>query len=332
MEKNLTAIAVIAAIVLVGFGAWYFTSSLATYSGTSESITIGGFPYDASALIYIAQDQGLFAGNGLNVTLRNYNSSLSAINGLLKNEVDFSVSSEYNIVGATYKRANISVIGSIDKFETVYLVGRKDKGIVNVSDLKGKKIGVDRCGIGGFYLGRFLDLHGMSIREVTLVDMPPSQFVESLTNGSIDALISGAYIDQIQERLSSNVVLWPAQSSQSGYWVMSCRGDWASSHLEQIKRILKSLDQAEGYAIKHPAQAKAIVQKRLNFSDAYMAAVWPEHQFSLSLDLSLLIAMNDEGRWMINNNLTTEKTLPYFRDYIYTKGLEEVSLEAVNIK
>jgi NitT/TauT family transport system substrate-binding protein len=60
--------------------------------------------------------------------------------------------------------------------------------------------------------------------------------------------------------------------------------------------------------------------------------VWPKHHFSLSLDQSLLIAMNDEGRWMIINNLTTEKTLPYFQDYINTRGLVEVKPEAVNIR
>jgi hypothetical protein len=41
--------------------------------------------------------------------------------------------------------------------------------------------------------------------------------------------------------------------------------------------------------------------------------------------------MEDEGRWMINNNLTSEKTIPDFRDYIYLKGLDEVKPEAVNI-
>ena len=99
-----------------------------------------------------------------------------------------------------------------------------------------------------------------------------------------------------------------------------------------INRLLKSLDQAEEYSINHPDEAKAIVQKRLNFTDEYMATVWPKHRFSLSLDQSLLMAMNDEGRWMIKNNLTTEKTIPYFRDYIYTEGLEEVKPEAVNIQ
>jgi hypothetical protein len=41
--------------------------------------------------------------------------------------------------------------------------------------------------------------------------------------------------------------------------------------------------------------------------------------------------MEDEGRWMINNNLTTKKTIPNFRNYIYLKGLDAVKPEAMNI-
>jgi hypothetical protein len=41
--------------------------------------------------------------------------------------------------------------------------------------------------------------------------------------------------------------------------------------------------------------------------------------------------MEDEARWMIKNNLTNEKTVPDFRDYIYTKGLEKVMPESVNV-
>jgi NitT/TauT family transport system substrate-binding protein len=333
MKKIVAAIAVIAVLVLTGIGVWHFTSSQLAYSGMSEPITIGEFPYETSALIYIAEDLDIFSGNGLNVILRDYNSTPAAISGLLNDDVDISGSAEYTIVGDMFKKENISVIGCIDKFQTTYIIGRKDRGIVNVSDLKGKKIGVHRGGgIGEFYLGRFLDLHGISMQDVTPVDIPPSQWVQAITNGSVDALVGGAYIDQIQKRLGSNIILWPAQSNQSGYWVMSCRDGWAASHPEQINRLLKSLDQAEVYTINHPDVAKAIVQKRMNYTDRYMATAWPDHQFSLSLDQSLLIAMNDEGRWMINNNLTNEKTLPYFRDYIYTKALEKVKPEAVNIR
>ena len=181
-----------------------------------------------------------------------------------------------------------------------------------------------------FYLGRFLDLNGIDRREVTTVDVRPSQFVNATVSGDVDAIICWQpYVSKIKDRLGNGTVIWPAQNSQLTYGVMVCRNDWAAQHPELISRFLKSLNSAAEYAIDHPDKAKATVQKRLNFSDAYMAAVWPENHFSLSLDQSLVTAMEDEGRWMIANNLTAEKTIPNFRDYIYLKGLE-VKPESVN--
>ncbi len=47
---------------------------------------------------------------------------------------------------------------------------------------------------------------------------------------------------------------------------------------------------------------------------------------------SLVIAMNDEAQWMINNNPTSGRALPDFNDNIDTEGLEEVKPKAVNIR
>ncbi len=62
-----------------------------------------------------------------------------------------------------------------------------------------------------------------------------------------------------------------------------------------------------------------------------MGTVWPDHEYSLTLDQSLVTAMEDEGRWMIANNLTNEKAIPDFRNCIYTKEPPDVKPEAVNI-
>jgi NitT/TauT family transport system substrate-binding protein len=330
MKRIVAATAIMVALVLTGFGIWYFMSSLTTYSGMTESIIIEELPYESYGLIYIAEEQGLFTRNGLNVTMRNYGGP-NFLNGLLSDEVDIGLSSEYVFVRKVLNQANISVIGNIDRYQNIYLIGRKDKGIEKVSDLSGKKIGLTRNTISEFYLGRFLDLHGMSIRDVTLSNMPPSQYMQAITNGSIEALLTGNFIDQIQERLGNNAVLWPTQNGQNSYYIMSCRSDWAAGHPVQINRFLKSLAQAEDHMINHPNEAKAIVQKRLNYTDAYMAKIWPKNEFSLSLDQSLVLAMEDEGRWMIANNLTTAKTIPDIRDHIYTKGLEGVLPESVNV-
>jgi NitT/TauT family transport system substrate-binding protein len=41
--------------------------------------------------------------------------------------------------------------------------------------------------------------------------------------------------------------------------------------------------------------------------------------------------MEDEARWMIRNQFTSEKQVPDFLDYLYLDGLQSVKPEAVNI-
>ena len=332
--KKIVVAAIIVVIALAGFGAWYFMNSPTTDSGTPESITIGNPSSNAMpALIYIADDQGFFARNDLNVTIKNYITSRDVIDDLKGDKIDISVTTEYTVLKEAFKKENISIFSIIGQYQEAFLVGRKDQGIESVLDLKGKKIGLTRGVQGEFYLGRFLNLHGMSIQDVNLVDIKPSQYVDAIANGSVDAVLTNIfYLGPVEERLGNNRVTWPAQNSHQGYWVISSRNDWITRHPESINNILKSLDQAEEYIIEHPDEAKAAVQKRLNYTDACMATIWTNYRLSLTLDQSLLIAMNDEGRWIIDNNLTSEKTLPYFRDYIYTKGMEEVKPEAVNIR
>ena len=334
MNKNVASIALIAVIVLVAAGAWYSLSLPRAASGTLDAVIVGGPALEQSAFIYIAEDQGYFARNGLNVTIRdNYPNGVIPVNDMLNDKINMSVSAEYPIVTQALKGENISIVASIDKYQNENLIGRKDRGIENISDLKGKTIGYPRGTICEFFLGRFLNLHGMNLQDVTLVDVPAEKSVDAIAKGNVDAIIYfQPHVYAIINRLGSNSITWPAQSNQLLYGVIACKNDWAANHPELINKFLKSLAMAEDFAVNHPNEAKTIVQKRLNVSDAYITSVWPDHQFSLSLDQSLIIAMNDEGRWAINNNITNERTIPDFRDYIYTNSLEEVKPDAVNIR
>jgi NitT/TauT family transport system substrate-binding protein len=333
MQKIVLAVmAVIAIMSSIGSAVWPFPNFGSTDSGTSESITVGNMLYEYSGLMFIADDQGLFAENSLNVTLLNYVSTVASIKGLENNDTDITLVPEYSIVTEALNKENISVIGNIDKYQSVFLICRKDKGINNYPDLIGKRIGLSRSTIGEFYLGRFLNLKGIHMEDVNLVNMPTTQYVDAITNGSVDAVVVVyKYLDQSRERLGSNLLAWPIQSSQDGYVVLTCRSDWAASHPETINKFLKSMIQAEEYTITHPDGAKAIVQKQMSYTDAIMAAIWPDHHYSLTLDQSLISAMEDEARWMIKNNLTAEKQVPNFLDYIYEDGLKAIKPESVNI-
>ena len=92
-----------------------------------------------------------------------------AIGGMFKDEVDIAEATEFALVGEAFQAKQIKAVACTDRFDIAYVVGRKDRGINVIEDLKGKKVGVPRNTIGDFYLGRFLELHGMRMRDVTLV-------------------------------------------------------------------------------------------------------------------------------------------------------------------
>ncbi len=306
--------------------------SQGVYSKKTETITIAAPPLEQDALVYIADDRGFFAKNNLKIVFKDSDSGVTAINRMLKREADIAETAEFPFVKAIFQKEQVSIIASNDKFENDYIVGRKDRGIKSIADLKGKKIGLARGTIAEFYLGRVLELSGIKMQDVTLVDLKPVQFVGAIAGNGVDAIVAWQpFVHEIQEKEVNGVVVWPVQGSQAVYGVLVSRNGWIKQHTDTVKRFLKSLTEAEDYLVHHPGKAKTIVQKRLKYDDSYIASVWPQHKISLSLDFSLIAAMNDEAHWMIHNNLTTETAIPDFSNYVYVDGLKEIKPEAVNI-
>ena len=332
--KNHTVpiVIVVIAITLAGLGAWALLSSSRSLPAAPDPISIGTPPNEASALLYIAEDRQFFAKNGLAVTIREYDPAAAGVGAMLNGEVDLAVASEYAVVMNAFNRENISILARDDELQSVYLIGRKDRGIANITDLHGKVIGVPRGTIGEFYLGRFLTLHGMDLRDVTQVNVLPRQSADAISAERLDAIVCWQpYASEIMSGKGDTVVAWPAQSGQLTHAVIVARNGWIAGNPGLVVRLLRSLDMAAEYTASHPAESQAIVQERLNLSDTYLASAWPENHFGLSLDQSLVLAMEDEARWMIANNMTNATAVPDFIRYMYTDGMEAVKPGSVNI-
>ena len=332
-RRNLAVmIAVIILVVAIVSSSFVYLNSQQNYSGKAETITFGDLGVDSSELVYVAQNQHYFQQNGINFVLQNFETSTQASNAVLSNEVDLATSGEYTIVASAMANQNMSIIANMDKYQGVYLIANKGQGIESVSDLVGKKIGVVFQSLKEYYLGSFLDTNGLNISNVTLVNVAPSQWVSSIANGTVDAVVvSQNYISQIQTALSNNTIVWQVQGNQAAYALIFGTTNWVTQNPDLVNRFLKSLTQAENFLIQNPTIAKAILQTRFNYTAAYLTQDWPNHQFSLSLDQSLVLSMEEEARWALSNNLTNATEVPNFINYIYVNGLESVKPESVSI-
>jgi NitT/TauT family transport system substrate-binding protein len=319
------------AVVSCGFG--LSACSSGSDSEKQETLTVAMVPTELNALFYVAEAQKLFAANGLQATLKeDYDSGASAAAGMLNGEADIALAAEFPIVRQVFNKKDITSFGTIAKYENTYIIWRTDSGIKTFQDLKGKKVGVTLKTISEFYLGRTLDLNGINIQQVILVDTRAPDSEKAIAGREVDAVVTWEpWVNQINQRMGKEVVTRALQSGQYAYWNLVSTSGWINNHPNMIKRLIKSLIQAESYLASHQSEAKAIVRKRMNFDDAYLEIIWQHYQFSLSLDQSLILAMEDEARWMIKNNLTTEKDVPNFLDHIYEDGLKAVKPQAVSI-
>jgi ABC-type nitrate/sulfonate/bicarbonate transport system substrate-binding protein len=331
-KQALILIVAVMLVLAITLSSFFYLDSQNPYKGKEEFITLGIYPSEYSSLIYIANDQGYFSSNGIKLTLKNYASGTSAVNGMLNGEVDIATASEFVVVNNAMQNKNIYALGTVSKYLNLYLVARTDLGIHSISDLVGKKIGVAIGSSNQFYLGRFLDLNGIKQNQVTPVNVNFVDTPNELANGTVDAVITfQPFINQIKNILGDKIVMWPAQADQFGYFEIVCRQDWAVANPDLAIRFLKSIVQAEDFNIVHRDQAMATVAKELNYTDSYIADVWPNYQYTVTLDQSFVALMQDEARWLISNNLANGVTIPNFTNYIYPDGLKSVKPDAVNI-
>ncbi|XHH08683.1 MAG: ABC transporter substrate-binding protein [Candidatus Bathyarchaeia archaeon] len=320
------AVVILVSIVMAGLFYQHINSNKSL-----EEVSITDVNVVYSGILYVAENQGYFTQNGLNVTFQDYPNSEAGFNDLANGKVDIVQSAEYPIVGEVFDNRDVRVVATIDKADVNNLIGRKDHGIENVSTLVGKKIGVGEGTIREFYLGRYLNLNGISLQDVTLVYLSLQESVDAVVNGTIDAMITpdAVWYNRVVSKLENNSVVFPVQQGQPVFTELVCRSDYLTNHSQTITKLLNALYQAEIFILDHPKEAEVIVQKRLNLTSADVG--WDNYRFSLSLDLPLVTAMRDEARWMITNGFTNQTQVPDFTNYIYTDALKLVKPYSVTI-
>jgi ABC-type nitrate/sulfonate/bicarbonate transport system substrate-binding protein len=211
------------------------------------------------------------------------------------------------------------------------LIGRKDQGIENISDLVGKTIGLGKGTIREFYLGRFLNLNGISLQQVNVVDLSLQESANAIGNGTVDAVAvpDAVWYNRVIAVLGSNGIAFPIQEGQPVFTQLVCSQGYIAEHSQTVIKLLRALEESADFILNHPDQAEAIVADRLNFTNADLS--WGSHRFALSLDLALITAMRDESQWLITNRLTNQTQVPDFNNHIYTDALKVVKPDSVTV-
>jgi ABC-type nitrate/sulfonate/bicarbonate transport system substrate-binding protein len=327
-----TTLGIIVIIIAIGVAIGYCAWQLPTPPARQEPLTIASGTLDSSVLTLIAEEQGYFSKYGLNVTIREYPAGAYAMKELIAGNADLACAAEFVGVANSFQYQDLRIITTTAKIDNLFLIIRSDRGISKPSDLKGKTIAVPKGTVAEFFLGRYLTLNGMDIHTITVLHLTPADVIKSVVTGDSDAaIIWDPYAYRIEQQLDRNSTTWRAQSGQLYYWVTYARSDMIRNKPEMIRKYLRALDDAETFLSAHQPEAKEILMRRLNMTDDYINRSWNEYRFGISLDQALIIEMEDEARWMAEQNMTGGKSPPSYLDMVYQDAMREVKPSAVTI-
>lgn len=334
LSRNLALIAAGLAALLVTTTVFQFLSKQSSHSKSIlpvEHVTTGNVG-EYSTLSIIADQKGYFRENGLDVGMQDYESGPAAIADLLAGKIDTATAADFVGVSNSFNNEPLRILATQMRAYSFFLVVRKDHGILSPTDLKGKKIGVTRTTAGEFYLGQYLILNKLQLTDVTLVYDSPENLKNLLVDNKLDGAVTfDPHIHDIQVLLKKNALVLPVQGNQRLSSLFYGTEKLIKERPEVVKRYLRALTQAEDYILEHNEDARKTVGDYLHYDDAYMQTVWSHFMVDLSLDQDLLISMEDQARWAIENKRTPAKKVPDYLNIIYFDGLEAVKPDGITI-
>jgi NitT/TauT family transport system substrate-binding protein len=168
------------------------TSALPKVSGLEKTtLTVGAVPVADEAGLYIAQNEGLFAAEGLHVTIDPILSSADATKGQNSGKYDITAGNAVSYVQAQVThQSDLEIVaeGSLMQADNQALYTLPTSPIRTIADLKGRRIGVNVLNnIGTLLISSVLQEHGLSARDVHFVAVPFPALGQALKRHIVDA-------------------------------------------------------------------------------------------------------------------------------------------------
>ncbi|MFF5288709.1 ABC transporter substrate-binding protein [Paractinoplanes globisporus] len=232
-------------------------------------------PNATNTTIVVADQQGFFKKNGLDVKLTATQNSAALIPSIGK-QFDLITVTPPSLLQAAAQGlkpilvAAEDVENSTDKRNS-YVIGAK--GVNSVADLKGKTIGVPSLS-GNLYEGAviLLDKAGLKKTDVKFLQVPFADMAGGLKTGTIQAAVTifpfnGQLLGQGGVDLGNPTdVSGNGGDALSAGWVATA--DWANSNKATIDAFNKAQDEALEWMKANDAAAKQILVKDFKLPDA----------------------------------------------------------------
>jgi NitT/TauT family transport system substrate-binding protein len=301
------------------------TTGSSTAAPATTTITIGlpnSTPSFANSDVAVAQAEGYFAQQGLNVKVDNLSSGVPVVQGVVGGSLNIGASSIEPVVNAASQGAPIQIVGSYANKLTVDMV--TPKTIASPAALRGQRLGIQQVGAFREVMTRMvIEGEGLSTSDVTYVPSSSSAYVSELLAGEIQSgvLQEEQTLTALKKDTKLHVLVNYEEADPDyfyGTYVVS--KSWLAGNQATLEKFLTAITMAHRFMYKNEAATVSVVAKSTGDSAATITRAYG-------------VLLTQEGVFPLNSGLDTARisaTITTMKKYKILTGTEPSVSSLVN--
>jgi NitT/TauT family transport system substrate-binding protein len=243
-----------------------FGISLAAAAGvaSAEVVRVGYLPVTGHAKFFVAKEYGIFAKEGLDVELVEFQNSADGLNAVVAGKLDIGAFGTTAPVAHIAKGAHIKIIGGIMGGDAaVITTAANAPKVTSVADLRNKKVATVRMASGDAVLRGALKDAGLNWKtdlQIFELKNPPA-VIEAVKSGQVDAGVVWGPHDLRAEDQGLKVVIH-STALQPGH--PCCRLVVAESKLKATatwEKFLRAILRAEKFTAENKKETIQAIGK-----------------------------------------------------------------------
>lgn len=247
---------------------------------TLPTLRVAYQPYQYSAQVLYAQDQGFFAKAGINVELQQIALGSALAAGVASNATDIGIATISTLAVAHSRGIPFVCIAPAAAFDArakpvaLFLVGNQTS-IHSAKDMNGKTVGTPGLATMGEYGVRaWVDANGGDSSTLKFQELPFSQMPSAFQTGRIDAASIGEPF-LTDARKYARILATNTQAALGPAYLVTAwfaTAPWAQAHPDLVARFSNAIRDASAWGVKNPQKCIDIIARTFKQDPGTMSA------------------------------------------------------------
>ena len=228
-----------------------------------EPVIVAINPWPGYELLYLAEKKGFFKQVGANVQLYQLDSLTDVQFAYINGNADGLTGTLVEAVQSQVLSKQPLKIVMVPDYSNGGDVIIAEQSIDSLSDLKGKNIGCEVSTLGIYFLQRALHQAGLTLSDVKVVNVLPTDGYHALSVGSIDALVAYPPASvQLLKNQAYRAIFSSADIPKEIIDVVLLSQQALTKNPQIVEQLHQAWDLAINEYLKNPSQAAAIMAGR----------------------------------------------------------------------